>query len=246
MPVIASTHQQIENSANLLRAVFQRSALLPIDAQKKAIRICLAYQLKDSNSAAAIALLNGLYASLGGADELTVELPQENFATGNLADNHQLPEVKAMLAKWIKRLAGQDVSVDEPLDTLLQHADALFDELNNELHETAKKQKFLGHSMLDLLARVKQRSDDNEDALNQAANESFNRLLTSLNPDSAESYLDSSKIKIGPFHKAAMFDALIEKYQQLKAYHEKGRLVRDFKGMYRTHLGQIAKEKSGD
>ena len=83
---------------------------------------------------------------------------------------------------------------------------------------------------------------DNDEAIKRSAKESFDRLLLSINPQTAKSYVSGASMKIGPFYKSALFDAACEKYEQLLVYHEKGRLVRDFNAMYKSHLKLLAKE----
>lgn len=67
------------------------------------------------------------------------------------------------------------------------------------------------------------------------------RLLESLNPEASENYMDNSVIKLGPLKKAAMFNALQDKYEQVSAYQKEGKMLRDFKVHYKSELKAIKK-----
>jgi len=43
-------------------------------------------------------------------------------------------------------------------------------------------------------------------------------------------------LKTSTFYKARVYDAICEKFAQLREYHERGRLVRDFRSTYRKCL----------
>jgi predicted component of type VI protein secretion system len=73
-------------------------------------------------------------------------------------------------------------------------------------------------------------------ALEQTAQEFLDRLLDAFDPDAAKAYVGQKGLKPSAFYKASVYDALCEKFAQLREYHRRGRLVRDFRATFKNHL----------
>ena len=93
------------------------------------------------------------------------------------------------------------------------------------------------------LIKIKQNEKQHLNATYATSETITSRIINSLNPESFEKYLDTGLIKVGPLRKAAMFDALNEKYTQVKSYQEEGKMLRDFKVLYKQEL---KKQKKAD
>ena len=76
-------------------------------------------------------------------------------------------------------------------------------------------------------------------AMNQAIDEILKRIIDSLAPSAAEHFVDHSIIRVGPLKKAAQLDAIQEKYEQVNEYYKKGKLSRDFRVLYKSHLKKL-------
>ena len=76
-------------------------------------------------------------------------------------------------------------------------------------------------------------------AMHDAARMLFDRIYGSFDPGKAKNYLDQSVTREGVELKAALYDATCEKYEQLLDYHQNGRLLKDFRGAYKSELKKI-------
>ncbi|HSH70444.1 MAG TPA: hypothetical protein VK997_11035 [Deferrisomatales bacterium] len=87
-----------------------------------------------------------------------------------------------------------------------------------------------------LLEQVRTRTDAVERAVQQTAQEFFDRLMQALDPAAARAFVGKPGLRPAPLYKAAVFDAYAEKFSQLAEYHGKGRLVRDFRASFKRNL----------
>lgn len=87
-----------------------------------------------------------------------------------------------------------------------------------------------------LVEQVQARLAAVEGAVQQTAQEFFDRLLQALDPDTARAFVGKPGLRPAPLYKAAVFDAYAEKFSQLAEYHGKGRLVRDFRASFKRNL----------
>ncbi|MEK6750400.1 MAG: type VI secretion system-associated FHA domain protein, partial [Pseudomonadota bacterium] len=86
------------------------------------------------------------------------------------------------------------------------------------------------------ITTVAQRLQDNDTALKTAAQDSFGRLLQALSSEQIKKSVEKGAAKVGPFLKAAWYEAFEEKHAQLTAYHNKGFLTRDFRDLYKRQF----------
>ncbi|MDF1553083.1 MAG: hypothetical protein P1P84_08480 [Deferrisomatales bacterium] len=87
-----------------------------------------------------------------------------------------------------------------------------------------------------LLEQVRTREEAVERAVQQTAQEFFDRLMQALDPAAARAFVGKPGLRPAPLYKAAVFDAYAEKFSQLAEYHGKGRLVRDFRASFKRNL----------
>lgn len=87
------------------------------------------------------------------------------------------------------------------------------------------------------MPRVSPKSEalDREE-LHKAFNESVERMLNALNPEYLRSYVKKRTMQSDKAYKSELFDSYEEKFVQLVAYHEKGRLFKDFWALFRENL----------
>lgn len=93
-----------------------------------------------------------------------------------------------------------------------------------------------GLPLLHLAQRAARDLATHDKALDEAARESFDRVLGALDPDALIKSTPRKKLTTESAYKAALFDAVTEKFGQLKMYHDKGRLVRDYRTAYKKHI----------
>jgi len=101
------------------------------------------------------------------------------------------------------------------------------------LAETVRKPGLPLSALLERAARDLQAHDH---ALEHAARESFERVLNALSPEILKKNVPKKALSTEATYKAAMFDAMVEKFNQLEMYHNKGRLVRDYKAAYKKYV----------
>ena len=133
----------------------------------------------------------------------------------------------------------------DKLKEILIHTARLIDTLKSSLNSTTVKTANDTASLSELIFQMEQMEKDKSNkrsesysklALNEATKEMFDRVLSSLDPVTAERYLDHSIQRQGVERKAALYDAMCEKYEQLISYHENGRLISDYERLYRGKL----------
>jgi len=243
-----------KTTADMLRTAFSYGRELPRDEKQSLLAFCLAYQLEGCDRERAERICNSLLAGLTAitkGDVVAQEMPMAVEPQVEQQVSRPLTAKEAILQARTKQVL-QDMlvnihgeSFDLPSDTgaLLRNLEQGMGDIITELYELTGTRKFLKCSLKEIIQQLKEKLQDNDDAIKRSAKESFDRLLLSVNPQTAKSYVNRSSMKIGPFYKAALFDAACEKYEQLMVYHEKGRLVRDFNAMYKSHLKLLAKEK---
>ena len=73
-------------------------------------------------------------------------------------------------------------------------------------------------------------------ALNKTVEEILDRVLESLDPQKVENYVDQSIVRKEIEHKAALYDAMCEKYEHIFDYNESGRLLKDFRRLFKNNM----------
>ena len=83
------------------------------------------------------------------------------------------------------------------------------------------------------IEKIKDNEEQHLSATHVTAELIANRIIKSLDPSALEKCMDTSMINVGPLKKAAMFDALNEKFTHVKSYQAEGKMLRDFKVLYK-------------
>jgi len=244
-----------KTTADMLRTAFAYGRELPRHEKQALLAFCLAYQLDGCDRERAERICNSLLAGLTAitkGDVVAQEMPmsvepqvKEQQTSRPLTAKEAILQArtKQILQDTIVKINGESLDLPSDIGGLLKNLEQGVGDITTELYELTGTRKFLSCSLKEIIQQLKEKLQDNDDAIKRSAKESFDRLLLSVNPQTAKSYVSGASMKIGPFYKSALFDAACEKYEQLMVYHEKGRLVRDFNAMYKSHLKLLAKEK---
>lgn|GEM_PF-6672758 len=229
-------------AAAWLRDAWGRTAGMSAAGRKKAIGVCLAYRLRglshEQAEKAASAILQTISGRAGTSPTGPGTAATATLATGSVLSESQLQRLRAVVA-LLGGTVADDVRVDEILSAVERSAHSLVD----EVYRVGDNKRFLNVSPENVLRSVEVRLRHGDDASKLAAQEMFDRLLKSVDPVAAKDYVEEKGLRFGPFHKAALYDAVCEKFAQMSEYHEKGRLVRDFRAMYRSRLAELAKSE---
>lgn len=232
-------------TAAWLRDAWVRTAGMSAAGRKKAMGVCLAYRLRglshEQAQKAGSAILQALsghavawpVASVGAATAAPA-----STAAGSVLSEPLLQRLRAV-ATLLGGTVTEHSTVDEILSAVERSAHGLVD----EVYRVGDNKRFLNVSPENVLRSVEVRLRHGDDASKLAAQEMFDRLLKSVDPVAAKDYVEEKGLRFGPFHKAALYDAVCEKFAQMSEYHEKGRLVRDFRAMYRSRLAELAKSE---
>ena len=226
-----------------LRDAWVRTASWPADRRKTVIGICLAYRLRGLTHAQAQEKAEVIRRMVSGE---SVELPvpdvsvhPEQPASVTTAVDVQLLERLIVVIDLLGGTPTEGASVEGIVAELERSARSLVD----EICRLGDNKRFMNVPVNQVIQSLDVRLRFGDDASRQAAQEMFDRLLKSVDPVAAKEYVEEKGLRFGPFHKAALYDAVCEKYAQMSEYHEKGRLVRDFRAMYRSRLSELAKSE---
>lgn len=132
-------------------------------------------------------------------------------------------------------LPGQSIYAE------LDNITARIEQITTDLLHAAKSFDKTVNSVDDALGVIRQQSEFQLQAINNAFDIMMHRIVESLDPESSHAYLDHSVIKVGPLKKSALFDAAKEKHDQVCAYQREGKLLRDFKILYKQELKNLKK-----
>jgi len=208
--------------ANYLRSVYRRAYGASSADRQHLLRICLAYRLRELPRDAVSELLRSV------ATEFTVVPP----ASAPVSAIEQGPWREAIqdLARLVD---GATVAQGADDLKLLRTAVQRLAERAQILAETVRKPGLPLSALLERAARDLQAHDH---ALEHAARESFERVLNALSPEILKKSVPKKALSTEATYKAALFDAMVEKFNQLEMYHNKGRLVRDYKAAYKKYV----------
>ena len=206
-------------AALLKRAYIGTATLLEADRQR-AIRICLAYQLRDMARDKIPGALRRVAQEFGALDETE---PSAALDTAG----------RAAIRELVRLVDGAAASPGADDLAALQAALYRLTDRTTALAAVLHKPGLPLNALLERAARDLATHDS---ALEQAARESFDRVLSSLNPDELKKHVAKKALSTDSMYKAALFDAAIEKFKQIELYHEKGRLVRDYKTAYKKYV----------
>ncbi len=128
---------------------------------------------------------------------------------------------------------GVDFTGRELDSEKINHIMQMLDALKGNLTIISLKKSRDLVSVSELLSNIVDDNTRSTLTMNESVEGMFDRILSSLDPSTAEHFLDQSIEREGDEKKAAMYDAICEKYEQLFEYHKSGRLVKDFRRLYR-------------
>lgn len=220
----ASTPAVIETT---LRHAWQRASRLPLQQRKLVVQLALAHRCQGMRADEVLGHLQNIASARPAATTAYGETAQPDTS-------HELAaQIVAMCEKYFSTLvrAANDAQLVDALDQTLHS-------VSQTLSAALKQDKLTPRPLDKLVESAAKRIKQGDAALETAAEESFTRILAALDPQTLEATA-GSKMKVGPFHKAALYDAVMEKYDQIRAYHDKGRLVRDFRAAYRNAVNKL-------
>ncbi|MDH4273416.1 MAG: hypothetical protein OEW08_00105 [Gammaproteobacteria bacterium] len=216
-------------TANILRRGIHRAANLPATHRRRLVVSVLRTRLANVDSSFFGVYLDGLTRTLQSLPLRQSLQIAKNEEQNPKNCNEQTPQTK-IPTHLLNRLLGAGASLEnsQGLELLEQNVEVWIKALSRFASDA--------NSLHEAIMTVTQRMTESDAAMKSAAQESFGRLLQALGPETLKKNLEKKTAKVGPFLKAAWFDAFEEKHAQLTAYHTKGFLTRDFRDMYRRHL----------
>ena len=209
--------------ATYLRSVYQRVYGLSPMQRNRVLRICLAHHLKELPQDSIIKLLQAV---TGEFSSPHLHLP----GTASLAPGEPWREA---IQEFAQLVDGATVIQGTDELELLRVTLQRLTERARVLAETVRKP---GLPLSALLERAARDLQAHHHALEQAASESFERVLSALNPEILKKNLPKKMLVTETAYKALLFDAVVEKFHQIEMYHNKGRLVRDYKSAYKKYV----------
>ena len=212
--------------ADFLRAAHRRCARLSAGERRRAVELCLAYRLRGLGRARARELLEGAAQLLGAG---------QGPRAGRRGAGGLFAAPPAALGEVLGRVLGEAGARDRGGPEALARA----------AQELARVEEHLARARLrtpaasplgDRVGEIQERLAGVDRALEKTAQEFLDRLLDAFDPEAAKAYVGQKGLKPTAFYKAAVYDALCEKFAQLREYHRRGRLVRDFRAAFKSHL----------
>ena len=209
--------------ATYLRSVYRRVYGVAPAQRNQLLRICLAYRLKDLPRNVIADVLRAT------AIEFAVALP----STGTSVAAPELGPWREAIQELARLVDGatvvQGTEELKLLRTSVQRLTARAQVLAETLHKP-------GLPLSALLERAARDLQAHDHALEHAARESFDRVLNALNPETIKKGILKKTLSTEAAYKALLFDAVVEKFSQLEMYHNKGRLVRDYRAAYKKYV----------
>ena len=212
------------DTATYLRSVYRHVYGMAPAQRNWLLRICLAHHLKDQPRDAMPDLLRAVAAELASIPQVAGGTP---VFTAELGPWREAIQELARLVDGATVIAGTDEL------KLLRVALERLTARALVLAETVRKPGLPLSALLERAARDLQAHDH---ALEHAARESFERVLSALNPETLKKNIPKKKLFTETAYKAALFDAVVEKFNQIEMYHNKGRLVRDYRAAYKKYV----------
>lgn len=200
---------------------------LPPAEEREALRLWLAHRLAGRPRGSLRETLEGLLALLEPA----------GAGGGGPAPAEPAGSALEPLLAVARQLYGEGwLPSRSPSEDARRAAEAL-GELCERLRQLVSETRGPGRAPLpEVVEALSARTSRVDAALRRAAQDAFDRLLHAMSPASLEAQGVAGALKVGPFHRAALFEAWAEKHAQLEAYHRAGRLVSDFRAAFRRHL----------
>jgi hypothetical protein len=209
--------------ATYLRSVYRRVYGTTPAERNRLLRICLAHRLKELPRDAIADVLRAV------AREFVSEspVPDAPASPAELGPWREAVQELARLVDGATVVQGTDEL--KLLHTAVQRLAARAQVLAETVHKP-------GLPLSALLERAARDLQAHDHALEHAARESFERVLNALNPETLKKNIPKKTLSTETTYKAALFDAVVEKFNQLEMYHNKGRLVRDYKAAYKKYV----------
>ncbi|MBE0617855.1 MAG: hypothetical protein IH608_08020 [Proteobacteria bacterium] len=224
----------------LLREVQRRSRGSPAEARRRAVELCLAYHLRGQERKAAENVIREVHGELGGPWEKPPVPVMGRQANGLSPD-----EERALRTILTQVLGAEGARDEQPAAALLSRAEDEIQRVSERL-QAAKPTVTASAPLAERVGEFQERLSGVDRALERTAQEFLDRLLEAFDPEAAKAYVGQKGIKLSSFYKASVYDALCEKFSQLRAYHEKGRLVRDFRATFKKYLKQRDATERGE
>lgn len=240
----------------MLRSAHAKCRGLSDEDVLRAIKICAAYALRGLTPVQAGNVLRRVIEVFGGeifgGADASSPLPASVGPVAAAPATEKPCPPKAVLRETAEIL---DSSLDNQLDDLLKIAlgrdwrpsaagnGSLGDRLE-KIKSTLQAVRALAPDRMsdapldEVAAHLGERLSNIDDALKQAAAEFVEKLLAACDPESAKERVKRGKLEFENSYKAALFDSLAEKFSYLRAYHENGRLTRDFRTTFRKFQKQ--------
>jgi len=210
--------------ATYLRSVYRRVYGAAPAERNRLLQICLAHHLKELPRAAITGLLRVVATEFASAPQAAGTPPT---AVTELGPWREAVHELARLVDGATVVQGTDEL--KLLHTAVQRLTARAQVLADTVHKP-------GLPLSALLERAARDLQAHDHALEHAARESFERVLNALNPETLKKNIPKKTLSTETAYKAALFDAVVEKFNQLEMYHNKGRLVRDYKSAYKRYV----------
>ena len=182
--------------------------------------------LPSSQGAAVVAQL-GQYLGIASIKDAPVSTAAEQMAVSRndrvavdavLADVNNTP--KSALLRESKGGSGLDVGMLSDIEARLEAIGTLV--------------RLPQGSVVEKLDYLLEALKVTELAMSDAAKDSFDRLFNAMAPETMQQSVRKSALtSTGQYH-AKLWEAHVEKFQQLRLYHDRGRLVKDFRAAYRV------------
>lgn len=226
---VAPPPEAARDLAAFLREAHRRCAGLPAGERRRAVELCLAYRLRGADREGAKALLEGTPQALEAGKKSRAP------GAGHPGAGRVSAASSAVLRDILGRVLGEAGAPDrEGPEAFARAAEEL---ARVEEHLTLAKPRVPAGSPLgERVGELQERLAGVDRALEQTAQEFLDRLLDAFDPEAAKAYVGQKGLKPSAFYKASVYDALCEKFAQLREYHRRGRLVRDFRATFKNHL----------
>jgi hypothetical protein len=227
-PASAAEPNPLTRDAIALRDAYLRASGLSRDQRRAVLGTVLRYRLRNLAPEAARESLRKMreaFAGEAGPGRTAATSPARTAPA-------YAPAVESDDLRELLRLIAGSGAGDAGAESVRAIAERLRTEMQ-VLRAVLRKPNF---SLEELLRRAARDLSAHDSALEHAARESFDRVLSALDPAEVMKAVAKKTLSTEAMYKAALFDALKEKHDNLQMYHGKGRLVRDYKSAYKKYV----------
>ena len=222
-----------------------------------AVRVIFRENPSDPEKAVEKYLRNELLAYPEQHQLNAIKMLRDSFSPEKETQKHVQPSDRSVLAKLLPLLLGKrseeiHLCTEETLEKLSLSLNTVFDSLNELINginatfmgkstETEETIRLIISSHLDrregiksleeYLNQIKEAFAFSHEAFKEAARTKMREMLADLSPANITAQTDKA-IKVGPFHKAELYDIYCEKYQTIEKWLNSGifteALLREF------------------